>query len=181
MKIVRKDVFTGFRNLLFRKDKLVEHVANERLEKCFDCESRMDYPTRCMECGCFIPAKVRCISDTNDCPAGKWYDPEFTEVVEMGDEQNFLNGMLYKLKDSLPNNIYIYTSVAKSAIDRHFKKIPEDILHRPAAVYQWERVRHFINYLWEHHPKKHRRIVRSELGLLEDLRKLASERSLSQL
>jgi len=47
-------------------------IYRERTAICKTCDKFDDLERRCMECGCYIPAKARIILDS--CPLNKWKD-----------------------------------------------------------------------------------------------------------
>lgn len=47
-----------------------EDVVKERLKICAQCDKFEKSESRCIECGCYIPVKVKLILDS--CPLDKW-------------------------------------------------------------------------------------------------------------
>jgi len=47
-----------------------DEVYNQRMEICKQCKSYCESEERCMECGCYLPAKAKVILDS--CPLQKW-------------------------------------------------------------------------------------------------------------
>ena len=63
-------LYEGYKSLVI-KDSRVEEIALKRLNECSRCKSSSSIIYyHCIECGCYIPAKVRSISSR--CPLGKW-------------------------------------------------------------------------------------------------------------
>lgn len=52
------------------KPKLSPQLAEERLNKCLDCEHLIQLTKQCKKCGCFMPLKTKLEDAT--CPIGKW-------------------------------------------------------------------------------------------------------------
>ena len=48
-----------------------------RIEICKNCSSCDQKQKRCMECGCFIPAKAKIAVEA--CPLGKWEEDELID------------------------------------------------------------------------------------------------------
>lgn len=63
-----------------------EEVYQERTEICKSCDRFDAQQSRCMECGCFIPAKAKMILDS--CPMDKWkadelsWNEKFNNIVK---------------------------------------------------------------------------------------------------
>lgn len=81
------DIIRGFFFLMFKR-RDIEIVARQRIRECANCEFRKR--AKCTLCGCFVPAKTRCVSETNDCPNGYW-----------GDNEEILNIIKHKSKPSV--------------------------------------------------------------------------------
>jgi len=47
-----------------------EEVPKNRLEICLSCPRLVSLTKQCLECGCYMPAKVHLINA--ECPLGKW-------------------------------------------------------------------------------------------------------------
>jgi len=70
-----------------------DETYKERTTICKSCNKFDDLETKCMECGCYIPAKARVIIDS--CPLNKWADisDQWEEMFEdilndLDDEKN---------------------------------------------------------------------------------------------
>lgn len=67
-----KEIFDGFKNLIFKDDEKVEALAETRMKICFECTIRTD--SKCDRdkggCGCYIKAKIRSVG--SQCPLKKW-------------------------------------------------------------------------------------------------------------
>ena len=73
--------------LLVTDQGIDQQTADMRWETCWNCD-RMNHENRtCMECGCFIEAKIwsktsrsinRPLGETTHCPLGKWNDKALT-------------------------------------------------------------------------------------------------------
>ena len=62
-----KSIYDGWRNIIWENPE-VELIAKQRAKICSECaRSKMDI---CKECGCYIPAKIRSMSER--CPINKW-------------------------------------------------------------------------------------------------------------
>lgn len=59
-----------------------DEVYHERTSICKSCIKFDDLENKCMECGCYIPAKAKMILDS--CPLDKWRDmsEEWGEVFD---------------------------------------------------------------------------------------------------
>ena len=62
-----KNIIEGWKNLIWL-DPRIEKLAITRAGICADCESNK--LSICIKCNCWIPAKVRAI--TEKCPIAKW-------------------------------------------------------------------------------------------------------------
>jgi len=47
-----------------------EEVYNTRVDTCKSCNKYDKFENRCIECGCYIPAKAKIVLDS--CPLEKW-------------------------------------------------------------------------------------------------------------
>lgn len=94
-----KDVFKGFYRLVVRTPQ-TEKLAQYRRSECDICKYKTKVRT-CSVCKCFLPAKQRCLSSTNDCPFRKWGENDDIVAVYRG-EIEALNA-----KDSLINIVKI--------------------------------------------------------------------------
>ena len=79
-----KQIYEGWRNNLFPPEKMkdvINSTSNERMKICNDCphyssNAKKDgYKTlrpdeHCIDCGCTLAAKTKCLSC--ECPIGKW-------------------------------------------------------------------------------------------------------------
>jgi hypothetical protein len=82
------DVFNHIRNNGGEGLLISEEVATERIKICHLCEEFDAMQNRCKNCGCFLPPKVKFV--TEKCPLGKW--PEETDkAIDM--IQTVLNEM----------------------------------------------------------------------------------------
>jgi len=67
-----------------------DEVYKERTAICKSCDKFDDLQNKCMECGCFIPAKARVIIDS--CPLNKWND--------LSDQwENIFNNMMDQVEE----------------------------------------------------------------------------------
>jgi len=63
-----------------------DEVYKERVNICKSCERFDDLENRCMECGCYVPAKAKMILDS--CPLSKWdadekaWQEKFEKIAE---------------------------------------------------------------------------------------------------
>jgi hypothetical protein len=51
-------------------EKVIEQIAEQRLNICLECDRLINLTKQCKECGCIMPAKVKLEKAT--CPLGKW-------------------------------------------------------------------------------------------------------------
>lgn len=82
-------IFEGWKNHLLpeeRQKAFIEHVSNERLAICNNCEehssNKKDYKTlrldaHCTNCGCTLAPKTKCL--TCECPLKKWLPQQMPE------------------------------------------------------------------------------------------------------
>lgn len=61
------EIKNSWKNLIW-KNQEVEKLAEKRASICADCP--INTANICMDCGCFIPAKIR--GEDNSCPKNKW-------------------------------------------------------------------------------------------------------------
>jgi len=67
-----------------------DEVYAERTKICRSCDKYDELENRCMECGCYIPAKAKIIVD--GCPLDKWtpdnssWDEKFEKIAEALDK-----------------------------------------------------------------------------------------------
>ena len=69
-----KEIVDGWQNLMYR-DPIVEVEATKRALICSNCPELSEGAgvyLHCKKCGCYLPAKVRSIVETNKCPLNKW-------------------------------------------------------------------------------------------------------------
>lgn len=67
-----------------------DEIYKERTAICKSCDKFDDLQNKCMECGCFIPAKAKLVLDS--CPLNKWND--------LGDQwENIFNGIMDKVEE----------------------------------------------------------------------------------
>ena len=70
-----------------------DEIYNKRLEICKSCSKFDEKQNRCIECGCYLPAKAKFILD--DCPLNKWtmseneWESAFNNILkDMNDDIN---------------------------------------------------------------------------------------------
>lgn len=62
-----------------------DEVYKERIATCKGCDKYDEFENRCVECGCYVPAKAKIILDS--CPLNKWsaddssWEQKFTDIV----------------------------------------------------------------------------------------------------
>jgi transcription initiation factor IIE alpha subunit len=94
MKINLHDIWEGWRNNLIPPERLkkeIERVSRQRRNICNQCEYNSKFhdtwrpDIHCIECGCTLSAKTKCLSC--DCPLSS---PKWTHVLseEQEDEIN---------------------------------------------------------------------------------------------
>lgn len=95
MKIELDKIYEGWRNNLFPPShlkKVIEHVARKRRAICNYCEYNSKYnktfrpDVHCIECGCTLSAKTRCLSC--ECPLKS---PKWKAVLTEEEEEEMLN------------------------------------------------------------------------------------------
>jgi hypothetical protein len=59
MDIVLKEIYDGWKNVIFKNAK-IEKLAKDRIKLCVGCDEFTKLKT-CKNCGCYMPAKVRSI------------------------------------------------------------------------------------------------------------------------
>lgn len=89
-----KDVVGGFYRLLFKSPEM-ELVASLRENECRLCQARRK--RKCSHCGCFLPAKQRRVSETNQCPLGKWGDNESLVYMFDGEQPQVFLYSYYRI------------------------------------------------------------------------------------
>jgi hypothetical protein len=117
-----KDIYRGWKNLIFKSNS-VEYIARGRYDVCKKCLARKG--SLCTDCGCYLPAKQRAISRTNDCPNGYW--PIVTHYI-------YYN-----------NNPAGFARYVREIVGRERKRVRRDIrkylfgaVHRlPEGLYNW--------------------------------------------
>jgi hypothetical protein len=82
-------VIEGWKNHLLPEERMkafIEHVSNERLAICNECEehssnkknySSLRIDAHCTNCGCTLAAKTKCL--TCECPLKKWLPQQMPE------------------------------------------------------------------------------------------------------
>lgn len=55
-----KSIYSGWKNVIWPSE-LVKNVAYDRVEICAECSQNKK--TLCIDCGCWIPAKARSLSE----------------------------------------------------------------------------------------------------------------------
>lgn len=90
-----RDIFSGVANKVL-PDKRYAVLYALRTCECYFCEHKTKKLgiDSCKLCGCFIQLKVRSVTDTNDCPVGKWINQDYFGRVK------YKNIELYKANDS---------------------------------------------------------------------------------
>lgn len=91
MKIDWGHIYEGWRNHLFPPEeikKLVFQTSMERLILCRECEWNSKVagkrgPERCLDCGCPLIAKTKCLSCYCELPSPKWNAVLTEEQEEM--------------------------------------------------------------------------------------------------
>ena len=136
-----KDVSKGFYRLLI-KDAEVENISIKRWKVCNECFERRG--NKCAVCGCYLPAKTRCISDTNDCPDGNWFDVGFyrgyaNDITEL--KENIYHYLDYYSK----RERYIIRSYLFEMNDIY--SFPKTNNGNPAVEYLFKRARLYILWL----------------------------------
>lgn len=62
-----------------------DDVYKERVDICKSCDKYHELENRCVECGCYVPAKAKIILDS--CPLNKWsvddssWDNKFDDII----------------------------------------------------------------------------------------------------
>ena len=82
-------IYEGWRNHLVPPSEIKELIletSNERLAICNECEYNSKVagkrgPARCMDCGCPLIAKTKCLSCYCELPSPRW-DAVLTEELE---------------------------------------------------------------------------------------------------
>jgi len=65
---------------------VTEDVYKERISMCRGCDKYDEMENKCIECGCYIPAKARVVLDS--CPLEKWtadkasWDERFEKITK---------------------------------------------------------------------------------------------------
>jgi len=65
---------------------VTEDVYKERISVCRGCDKYDEMENKCVECGCYIPAKARVVLDS--CPLEKWtadkesWDERFEKITK---------------------------------------------------------------------------------------------------
>lgn len=63
-----------------------DEVYKKRVLTCRGCDKYDELNNRCMECGCYVPAKAKIILDS--CPLNKWgadnsdWEEKFNSIIE---------------------------------------------------------------------------------------------------
>lgn len=88
MKLVWKDIISGWKNDLFpakELEKLIRQTQEERQTICKGCPfnstpDKMNILSTCKDCGCPLKKKTACLHCT--CPQGKWLPVTKQEETE---------------------------------------------------------------------------------------------------
>lgn len=97
MKI--SEIYEGWKNHLFpssKMKKLIKEVSDQRMEICEGCEYNSKFhktmrpDKHCVECGCTLSAKTKCLSCQCPLPSPKWE----AEVTEEEEEDFIVEGLI---------------------------------------------------------------------------------------
>jgi hypothetical protein len=94
-------IYEGWRNRLLTRSERIESLSAYRMEICKNCifhsenrKQKLNYSTlrmdvHCVDCGCTLSAKTRCISC--ECPQGLWKAEHINEDDNEGGKGTFGN------------------------------------------------------------------------------------------
>lgn len=132
--IVFSDIAKGVFNTIF-KSRGVELVSKYRLKICNNCEFSGKRKVRCKLCGCFLTLKSRCISETNSCPIGNWFNiADITDAIYAKDNlQNTIDLLSTKVGRYKSSRIYRNASTrinegVNESLFSYIQEIQEQIL-----------------------------------------------------
>jgi ribosomal protein L40E len=157
MRVDLRGIISGVWNSI-SGNKNARTIAIERMKVCNRCDGKLGTtnPT-CRECGCFLKIKTLSMSDTTDCPRGKWLNKRDIRMIAEGKYDTVFMWRMGALKLAVPK--YYYWLLCRRIARGKFDVLSKRVFHRTDVLVAYRPVQEFLKYMHDHKHKEYVDIV----------------------